>query len=55
LISPNSVNELTEALLTFIKNPAKINSLGAEARRTAEMHFDSEQVSMKLLSIFESA
>jgi glycosyltransferase involved in cell wall biosynthesis len=55
LISPNSVSELTAALLTFIKDPGKIKSLGAEARRTAEAHFDSEQVSIKLLSIFESA
>jgi glycosyltransferase involved in cell wall biosynthesis len=55
LISPNSVSELTEALTVFIKDPAKISVLGAEARKTAETHFDSEKVSMKLLSIFESA
>jgi glycosyltransferase involved in cell wall biosynthesis len=54
LISPNSVNELTEAITIFIKNPEKINSLGLEARKTAETYFDSEKVSIKLLSIFES-
>ena len=54
LISPNSVNELTDAIATFIKDPEKINSLGLEARKTAELHFDSEKVSEKLLSIFQS-
>jgi glycosyltransferase involved in cell wall biosynthesis len=55
LISPNSVSELTDALLIFVKDPGKIKSLGAEARKTAETYFDSEKVSSQLLSIFESA
>jgi glycosyltransferase involved in cell wall biosynthesis len=54
VINPDSVEELTEAIMSIVKNPEKIRSLGPEARRTAETHFDSEKVSMKLLSIFES-
>lgn len=54
LINPDSVEELSDAILAIIKNPEKIRSLGPEARRTAETYFDSEKVSMKLLSIFES-
>ena len=41
--------------MTFIDNPAKISELGAGARKTAEDNFDSDKVSMKLLSIFEAA
>jgi glycosyltransferase involved in cell wall biosynthesis len=54
LINPDSVEELSEAIMTIIKNPEKIRSLGPEARRTAETNFDSEKVSVKLLSIFET-
>jgi glycosyltransferase involved in cell wall biosynthesis len=54
VINPDSVEELTEAIMSIVKNPEKIRALGPEARRTAETHFDSEKVSMKLLSIFES-
>jgi glycosyltransferase involved in cell wall biosynthesis len=54
LISPDSAGDIAGALSTFIKNPEKINSLGSEARRTAETHFDSERISEKLLSIFNS-
>lgn len=54
LINPDSVSEIVQALLTFINNPDKLNSLGAAARRTAETNFDSDKISMELLSIFNS-
>lgn len=52
LIAPDSTLELTNALLTFINNPQKIKQLGTEARKTAEVNFDSDKVSMNLLSLF---
>lgn len=54
LINPDSVSEIVQALSTFINNPEKINTLGAAARRTAETNFDSDKISMELLSIFNS-
>jgi len=54
LINPDSVSDIAGALSAFIKNPEKISLLGSEARRTAETHFDSEKISKKLLSIFNS-
>jgi len=54
LINPDSASDIAGALSAFIKNPEKIRSLGSEARRTAETHFDSERISEKLLSIFNS-
>ena len=54
LINPDSVEELSDAIMTVVKNPDKIRSLGPEARKTAETYFDSEKVSMKLMSVFES-
>jgi glycosyltransferase involved in cell wall biosynthesis len=54
LINPDSASDIAGALTAFIKNPEKISSLGLEARRTAEAYFDSERVSEKLLSIFNS-
>lgn len=54
LINPDSVTDILQALLVFINNPEKINILGAAARRTAETNFDSDKVSMELLSIFNS-
>ena len=55
LIKPDSVDDIVNALSEFINHPDKIGTLGAEARRTAEENFDSEKVSMKLLSIFNAA
>lgn len=52
LIKPDSVDELVEALISIIDNPEKIQILGKEARKTAEIHFDAEKVSMNLYSIF---
>jgi len=54
LINPDSVSEIVQALSTFINTPEKINTLGAAARRTAETNFDSDKISMELLSIFNS-
>jgi len=54
LIRPSSVEEITKALLYLLKNPEQISVLGAEGRKTAENHFDSEKISMKLFSIFNS-
>lgn len=54
LINPDSVSEIVQALSTFINNPEKISTLGAAARRTAETNFDSDKISMELLSIFNS-
>lgn len=55
LINPDSSSDIAEALLVFIRNPEKINSLGLAARKTAETHFDSERISEKLLLIFNAA
>lgn len=54
IVSPESVPELVDALYQIIDNPAKIKSLGVEARKTAETYFDTRRVSMKLFSIFEA-
>ncbi len=54
LINPDSARDIADALMTFIKSPDKITTLGREARKTAETHFDSERISGKLLSIFKS-
>jgi len=54
LINPDSVQEIVQALSGFINDPGKINVLGAAARKTAETNFDSEKVSMELMSIFNS-
>lgn len=54
LINPDSVSEIVQALSTFINNPEKINTLGSAARKTAETNFDSDKISMELLSIFNS-
>ncbi len=55
LIRPDSADDIVGALSELIGNPDKIRTLGAGARRTAEENFDSEKVSMKLLSIFNAA
>jgi glycosyltransferase involved in cell wall biosynthesis len=54
LINPDSVPEIVQALSVFINDPGKINILGAAARKTAETNFDSEKVSMELMSVFNS-
>jgi glycosyltransferase involved in cell wall biosynthesis len=54
VITPDSVDALVDALLILIEQPAKRQSIGIEARKTAERFFDSEIVGMKLLSIFQS-
>jgi glycosyltransferase involved in cell wall biosynthesis len=54
VINPDSVNELVEALFLLVEHPDKRKILGIEARKTAERFFDSDAVSMKLLSIFKS-
>ncbi len=54
LISPNSVSDISAALLSIINHPEKIKILGAAARKTAEDNFDSEVVSKKLLGIFKT-
>ncbi|MEI9958274.1 MAG: glycosyltransferase [Ferruginibacter sp.] len=54
LITPDSVSGIKNALLTFVNDPEKIHALGKEARKTAEKYFDSDKVSLKLLSIFNA-
>jgi glycosyltransferase involved in cell wall biosynthesis len=54
LIEPDSAGDIAAALSKFIRNPEKISSLGLEARKTAETYFDSDKISEKLLSIFNS-
>ncbi|MGB4844908.1 MAG: glycosyltransferase family 4 protein, partial [Ferruginibacter sp.] len=54
VITPDSVEAIVNALEVLIENPDKRKALGIEARKTAEQHFDSENISMKLLSIFNS-
>lgn len=53
LINPDSVNELTDALLKLASDPYKRIALGEEARKTAETFFDSEKVGIKLMEIFK--
>ena len=55
VINPDSVDELAKALLSLIEDPCKISLLGIEGRKTAETHFDSDKVSMRLLEIFKAA
>lgn len=54
VISPDSVDEIVDALDTLIQNPGKRKLLGIEARKTAEQFFDSDKVGMQLLSIFKA-
>jgi glycosyltransferase involved in cell wall biosynthesis len=54
LIQPDSVDDIKNALLTFVHSPEKISAFGKEARKTAETYFDSTKVSLELLSIFEA-
>jgi glycosyltransferase involved in cell wall biosynthesis len=54
VINPDSVKELVDALLLLIEDAAKRESLGTEARKTAERFFDSDIVGAKLLSIFKT-
>lgn len=54
LIPPESTGELVDALTGVIQHPEKINSLGAEARKTAEKNFDSEKAGFRLLALFDS-
>ena len=54
LIEPDSVDEIANALLMLISDPQKRERLGIQARKTAEHCFDSDIVSMKLLSFFKS-
>lgn len=54
VIAPSSVHQLLEALLFLIENPDIREQIGKEGRKTAEHYFDSDKVSMKLFSIFES-
>lgn len=54
LIAPESVDEIVTALNTLINNPGIRKELGAEARKTAELNFDSEKISNNLLSIFQA-
>jgi glycosyltransferase involved in cell wall biosynthesis len=54
VINPDSAKELVDALLLLIEDSVKRESLGAEARKTAERFFDSDIVGVKLLSIFKT-
>jgi glycosyltransferase involved in cell wall biosynthesis len=54
VISPDSVDEIADALDELIQNPGKRRSLGIEARKTAEQFFDSDKIGMQLLSIFKA-
>lgn len=52
VISPNSVDELEDALSSLLNNPEKITQLGIKARSTAEQFFDSQKVCQELFKIF---
>lgn len=54
VVSPDSVEEIADALDLLIQNPEKRSALGIEARKTAEQFFDSDKVGMQLLSIFKA-
>lgn len=53
VISPNSVDELEDALSFLINKPEEIIPLGAQARKTAEEFFDSQKLSQELFTIFQ--
>ena len=52
IIRPSSEDEIAEALIYILKNPILINKLGTEGRKTAELNFDSEKISLDLFQIF---
>ncbi len=54
VISPDSASEIVKAIVTYLKDPKMICTLGKEARKTAETYFDADKVSMTLFSIFDS-
>jgi glycosyltransferase involved in cell wall biosynthesis len=54
LIQPDSVDEIIDALIILIENPEKRETLGIQARKTAERCFDSDSIGVKLLSFFQS-
>ena len=52
LIKPESVDEIVTALNYSINNYSKMESIGNQARRTAEDNFNSDILSQKLYEIF---
>ena len=54
LIEPNSVQKLADAILSLIRNPEKIISIGEKGRKTAERFFDSEIISLKFFAVLQS-
>ena len=54
LIRPESTSDLVDALSMIITNPGIMNRIGKEARKTAEVYFDTEVRSLQLLDIFEA-
>ena len=54
IINPGSVEELVKALCYILENPEKISSLGQQARKVAELNFDTEIVSKEILEIFRT-
>ncbi len=54
VISPESVDELAAALTMLVENVEKRRTLGIAARKTAEQYFESNSVSMMLISVLES-
>ena len=53
IIDPDSEDQLVEALTYILSNIPRIGILGAEARKVAESHFDSEKTSSQLLQILQ--
>jgi len=53
IINPGSLVELINSLSYIIENPESISSLGQQARKVAELNFDTQLLSRKLLEIFK--
>ncbi len=53
IYEPNSPTELAKALSGLLSNPAKIETLSAEARQSVEEHFDINIQAIKLIKLYQ--
>lgn len=53
IVNPGSVEELVKSLCYILENPEKISSLGQQARKVAELNFDTKILSKEILEIFK--
>lgn len=52
LIKPESPEDISNAINRIVENPGLIKQFGLEARKTAEQHFNSSTLSLRLNNIF---